>query len=176
MEESSSQRIFVTGVNGHIGNHIVRDLLEHGYCVKGSVRSLTDPSKVDHVLQHAKDLGVEDRLELVEGDVRDLDAVNRAFDRGGPVDGVIHFAGLKAVGESVANPLHYWDVNLNGSRVLATAMEQHHCRTLVGIFFASAKTITLTPKNLRAAALTAVPKPAAKFPPSPSSLPKCRSA
>jgi len=61
MEESSSQRIFVTGVNGHIGNHIVRDLLEHGYCVKGSVRSLTDPSKVDHVLQHAKDLGVEDR-------------------------------------------------------------------------------------------------------------------
>ena len=68
-----AQRIFVTGVNGHIGNHIVRDLLEHGYAVRGSVRDLNDPEKTDHVRQHAKDLGCEDRLELVQGDVLDAD-------------------------------------------------------------------------------------------------------
>jgi len=67
------KRIFVTGVNGHIGNHIVRDLLEHGYEVKGSVRSLSDPSRTKHVLQHAVDVGCEERLELVEGDVLDAD-------------------------------------------------------------------------------------------------------
>lgn len=89
MEESSGRRIFVTGVNGHIGNHIVRDLLEHGYSVKGSVRSLTDPSKVDHVLQHAKDLGVEDRLELVEGNVLDADGWSEHL---AGCDGLFHTA------------------------------------------------------------------------------------
>lgn len=67
------KRVFVTGVNGHIGNHIVRDLLEQGYEVKGSVRSLDDPSRTKHVLQHAIDLHCEDKLELVEGDVLDAD-------------------------------------------------------------------------------------------------------
>lgn len=67
------KKIFVTGVNGHIGNHIVRDLLEHGYHVIGSVRNLNDPLKVDHVRQHALDLDKTDRLELVEGDVLDAD-------------------------------------------------------------------------------------------------------
>ena len=65
MADAPRKRIFVTGVNGHIGNHIVRDLLEHGYAVRGSVRNLNDPSKTDHVLAHAKQLGFEDRLELV---------------------------------------------------------------------------------------------------------------
>ena len=68
-----SAKIFVTGVNGHIGNNIVRDLLEHGYFVTGSVRDLQDPLKVDHVRQHAIDLGCEDRLILVEADVLDAD-------------------------------------------------------------------------------------------------------
>ena len=74
-EENSAngQTIFVTGVNGHIGNHIVRDLLAHGYTVRGSVRDLNDPMKVDHVRQHATDLGIAERLELVEGDVLDAD-------------------------------------------------------------------------------------------------------
>ena len=73
MPDTAVTRIFVTGVNGHIGNHIVRDLLEHGYAVRGSVRDLNDPEKTLHVRQHAKDLGCEDRLELVQGDVLDAD-------------------------------------------------------------------------------------------------------
>ena len=48
-EKNDPVKIFVTGVNGHIGNNIVRDLLENGYAVKGSVRSLSDPKKVDHL-------------------------------------------------------------------------------------------------------------------------------
>ena len=72
-DKGDSKTIFVTGVNGHIGNHIVRDLLEHGYNVIGSVRSLSDPLKVDHVRQHAIDLECTSRLKLVEGDVLDAD-------------------------------------------------------------------------------------------------------
>ena len=70
---ANGQTLFVTGVNGHIGNHIVRDLLEHGYNVKGSVRDMNDPKKVDHVRKHALDLGVPERLEIVEGDVLEAD-------------------------------------------------------------------------------------------------------
>ena len=65
--------IFVTGVNGHVGNHIVWELLSNGYRVKGSVRDLADPSKINRVLGHAAELGVKDRLELVEADVLDAD-------------------------------------------------------------------------------------------------------
>ena len=64
-------RIFVTGVNGHVGNNIVRDMLENGYEVKGSVRDISDLTKTSHVLKHAEDLGCQNRLELVEGDVLD---------------------------------------------------------------------------------------------------------
>jgi len=70
---SNGTTIFVTGVNGHIGNQIVRDLLENGYHVKGSVRDLQDDSKTAHVLQHAAEIEVPERLELVEGDILDGD-------------------------------------------------------------------------------------------------------
>ena len=71
--KSNGKTIFVTGVNGHIGNHIVRDLLENGYSVKGSVRDLSDKSKTQHVINHAAELDVTERLELVEGDILDGD-------------------------------------------------------------------------------------------------------
>ena len=71
--KSNGITIFVTGVNGHIGNQIVRDLLENGYHVKGSVRDLQDDSKTAHVLQHAAEIEVPERLELVEGDILDGD-------------------------------------------------------------------------------------------------------
>ena len=71
--DSKNQTIFVTGANGHIGNQIVRDLLENGYNVKGSVRDIKDDTKTSHLIQHAKDVGVEERLELVQGDILDAD-------------------------------------------------------------------------------------------------------
>ena len=130
-----ARRVLITGGAGFIGSHTALVLLEQGYELV--VLDNFDNSSPE-ALKRVKTLANSNALDLVEGDVRDLNAVNRAFDRGGPIDGVIHFAGLKAVGESVANPLHYWDVNLNGSRVLATAMEQHQCRTLV---FSSTSTV-----------------------------------
>ena len=89
MGNLTPRRIFVTGVNGHIGNHIVRDLLEHGYAVRGSVRDLNDPSKTDHVQTHAADLGAEDRLELVEGDVLEADGWTERLEG---CDGLFHTA------------------------------------------------------------------------------------
>ena len=102
MANDSPKRIFVTGVNGHIGNHIVRDLLEHGYAVRGSVRNLNDSEKTDHVRAHAADLGCEDRLELVEGDV--IDADGWATHLSG-CDGLFHTATMYSTRGSAAEIL-----------------------------------------------------------------------
>jgi UDP-glucose 4-epimerase len=88
------------------------------------------------------------RLQVVEGDIRNPADLDRAFAAGtqaaGSIAGVIHFAGLKAVGESVQKPLLYWDVNLNGSRLLIEAMRRHGCRTLV---FSSTATVYGEPEQ-----------------------------
>ena len=82
------------------------------------------------------------RLQIEHGDIRNPHTLDQLFsdaaanDR--PFDAVIHFAGLKAVGESVQKPLLYWDVNVAGSRTLLAAMEAHGCRTLV---FSSSATV-----------------------------------
>ena len=123
-----SRRVLITGGAGFIGSHTCLVLLEQGHELV--VLDNFDNSSPE-ALQRVQELAGSTQLTLVEGDVRDASAVDQAFGSGGAVDGVIHFAGLKAVGESVANPLLYWDVNVNGSRVLAAAMERHGCRTLV---------------------------------------------
>ena len=69
------------------------------------------------------------QLQVLEGDIRSRSDLDRAM-RGG-IDAVVHFAGLKAVGESVADPLSYWDVNVNASGQLLSAMRSHGCRTIV---------------------------------------------
>ena len=102
MGNEGTKRIFVSGVNGHIGNHIVRDLLEHGYAVRGSVRDLNDPEKTDHVRAHAADLGCEDRLELVEGDVLDADGWTTHLSG---CDGLFHTATMYSTRGSAAEIL-----------------------------------------------------------------------
>ena len=84
------------------------------------------------------------RLEVIEGDIRSSDDLEQAFQRG-PFAGVVHFAGLKAVGESVAEPLKYWDVNVGGSQQLLAAMATHGCRTLV---FSSSATLYGYPESV----------------------------
>ena len=122
------KKVLITGGAGLLGSHTCVVLLEQGYRLV--VLDNFDNSSPE-ALRRVQKLASSTQLTLVEGDVRDPIAVDQAFSAAGTVDGVIHFAGLKAVGESVANPLHYWDVNVNGSRVLATAMDRHGCRTLV---------------------------------------------
>ena len=123
-----SRRVLITGGAGFIGSHTCLVLLEQGHELV--VLDNFDNSSPE-ALRRVQELAGSTQLTLVEGDVRDPSAVDQAFSANGAVDGVIHFAGLKAVGESVANPLLYWDVNVNGSRVLAAAMDHHGCRTLV---------------------------------------------
>ena len=134
------QRILITGGAGFIGSHTCLVLLEAGHELV--VLDNFDNSSPE-ALTRVQQLAGRDALRLVAGDVRDADCLDRAFS-GSRIDGVIHFAGLKAVGESVADPLRYWDVNLNGSRVLAAAMERHDCRTLV---FSSTSTVYGEPQQ-----------------------------
>ena len=88
-------------------------------------------------------------VQLVEGDLRNAALLDQLFAEasasGQPIEAVIHFAGLKAVGESVAEPLRYWDVNLCGSRTLLAAMDAAACRTLV---FSSSATVYGYPETV----------------------------
>ncbi len=83
------------------------------------------------------------QLQVLEGDIRSRADLDRALQGG--IDAVVHFAGLKAVGESVADPLSYWDVNVNGSRQLLSAMRSHGCRTIV---FSSSATLYGIPEQV----------------------------
>ena len=135
------QRILITGGAGFIGSHTCLVLLEAGHELV--VVDNFDNSSPE-ALRRVEELSERSALTVVEGDIRQPLVLDQAFRSRGAIDGVIHFAGLKAVGESVADPLRYWDVNLNGSRVLAAAMEQHGCRTLV---FSSTSTVYGEPEQ-----------------------------
>lgn len=115
---ANGHTIFVTGVNGHIGNHIVRDLLAHGYTVKGSVRDLNNPKKVDHVRKHASDLGVSDRLILVQGDVLEADCWG---DHLAGCDGLFHTATVYAMSGDATTII---DTANKGTQHLLTAAKQ----------------------------------------------------
>ena len=128
-------RLLITGGAGFIGSHTCLVLLDAGYEL---VVLDNFENSSPEALKRVEGLATQGALSVVEGDVRHSDVLDQAFRCNGPIDGVIHFAGLKAVGESVADPLRYWDVNLNGSRVLAAAMEQHGCRTML---FSSTSTV-----------------------------------
>jgi UDP-glucose 4-epimerase len=126
-------RILVTGGAGYIGSHTCVALAKAGIAFT-ILDNLSNANR-----------GVLDRLariigfqpEFVEGDVRDV-ALLRTLFAAGRFTGVIHFAGLKAVGESVEKPLEYYDNNLVGTVRLLEAMRTSDCRTLV---FSSSATV-----------------------------------
>ena len=130
--------LLITGGAGFIGSHTCVVLLEAGHelVVLDSFAN-SSPMALDRVAELTGH-----QVQLVEGDVRDASLLNQLFAEtsasGQSIEAVIHFAGLKAVGEAVVEPLRYWDVNLCGSRTLVAAMDAHHCRTLV---FSSTSTI-----------------------------------
>ena len=137
-------QLLITGGAGFIGSHTCLVLLEagHSLVVLDSFAN-SSPESLRRVAELAGP-GAADRLEVVKGDIRSAADLARAFSLG-PIDGVIHFAGLKAVGESVADPLRYWDVNLCGSRCLLAAMATHGCRTFV---FSSSATLYGYPETV----------------------------
>ncbi len=126
-------KILVTGGTGYIGSHTVVELINKGHeCV--IVDNLYNSS--DKVLGRIKQItGVE--VKFYKVDIRDKDALEEVFKENN-FDAVIHFAGLKAVGESVAKPLEYYENNISGSIVLYELMIKYHVNRLV---FSSSATV-----------------------------------
>ena len=118
--------VLVTGGAGYIGSHTCVQLLEAGHRVV-VVDNLSNASAV--ALDRVREL-TDGELVLHEVDLRDRPALDRTFDSE-PVDTVVHFAGLKAVGESVEQPLRYYDNNVAGTVSLLEAMAAHDVKDLV---------------------------------------------
>ena len=132
--------ILVTGGAGYIGSHTLVELIKKGY----------ETVVIDNLYNSSeKSL---DRVEAITGvkpkfyfgDVRDEDLLRRIFTEN-EIEYVIHFAGLKAVGESCKKPLFYYDNNLNGTLVLVNVMTEFNCKNLV---FSSSATVYGTPERL----------------------------
>src|SRR5690349_500408 len=124
-----ARTVVVTAGAGYIGSHTCVTLLEAGARVV-VIDNLANSSVV--ALERVRELvpAAQERLDFVEGDVRSASDLDRAFDLA-PVDSVVHFAGRKAVGESVSLPLDYYDHNVGGTVQLLRAMERHGVRDLV---------------------------------------------
>ena len=140
-------QLLITGGAGFIGSHSCLVLLEAGHdLVVLDNFDNSSPESLKRVLELAGP-SAAGRLQVVEGDIRSAADLERAFEAapaGQPITAVVHFAGLKAVGESVREPLRYWDVNLCGSRQLLEAMQAHGCRSLV---FSSSCTVYGLPEQ-----------------------------
>lgn len=125
--------ILVTGGAGYIGSHTCVALAEAGY----------DPVVVDNFSNsNARSLSrleqILDRpVRFYEADVRDVSAMSAIMARN-PIAAVIHFAGLKAVGESIEQPLNYYDNNVSGTISLCKAMESNGVK---GLIFSSSATV-----------------------------------
>jgi len=126
-------KILVTGGTGYIGSHTCLQLIEKGW-QPVIIDSLVN-SKISVLERIQKITGT--RPAFIEGDVRDANFLQKVL-KEHAIEAVIHFAGLKAVGESVNLPLKYYDNNVNGSVVLMEAMKQCNVKTLV---FSSSATV-----------------------------------
>lgn len=132
--------ILVTGGTGYIGSHTVVELINAGY----------NPIIVDNLVNSSKE--VLNRIEKITGirptfyelDVRDQKKLNKVFDAH-DIKVVIHFAGLKAVGESVQKPLEYYDNNINSTISLVTCMLAHKVNNII---FSSSATVYGTPDRV----------------------------
>ncbi|NGM16456.1 UDP-glucose 4-epimerase GalE [Eggerthellaceae bacterium zg-893] len=130
--------ILVTGGAGFIGSHTVVELLGRGYSVV-IVDDLSNSSEkaVDRVRTIAGLDADDPRLVFYQADINDRAALGAIFDAH-DVDAVIHFAGFKAVGESVQKPLEYYANNIGGTLVLADVARSHGVKNLV---FSSSATV-----------------------------------
>ncbi|KAK2989057.1 hypothetical protein RJ640_018846 [Escallonia rubra] len=144
MGSSAPQTILVTGGAGFIGTHTVVQLLNEGFRV--SIIDNLD-NAVEEAVERVRELvgpELSRNLDFHLGDIRNKDDLEKLFSQT-KFDAVIHFAGLKAVGESVANPFRYFDNNLIGSITLYKVMDKYNCKKLV---FSSSATVYGQPEKI----------------------------
>jgi UDP-glucose 4-epimerase len=132
--------ILLTGATGYIASHTWLALQAAGLQVAG-LDDFSNSSR--EVLRRLAALGAN-VSNFSEGDVRDRAVLDRIFGAN-KIDAVVHFAAKKAVGESVAEPLLYYGVNVGGLVTLAEAMREHGCKTFV---FSSSATVYGDPQSL----------------------------
>lgn len=143
-KQPSDACVLVTGGCGFIGSHTVVCLLQRGYEVV-VVDDLSNSS--EKVLDRIDQIVGEDaaeRLTFVRADVADRDALDAIFDEF-PIEAVIHFAGFKAVGESVEKPIEYYSNNIGNTLALVDVMRNHGCKSIV---FSSSATVYGDPDSL----------------------------
>lgn len=126
-------KILVTGGAGYIGSHTCVELLEAGYDVV-VVDNLYNASEKS--IERVKEITGKE-LAFYQADILDEEALDKIFEKE-QVDAVIHFAGLKAVGESVAKPLEYYKNNITGTLILCEAMRKHNVKNII---FSSSATV-----------------------------------
>ena len=133
-------KILVTGGAGYIGSHTLVELLQAGHeavCLDNLCNS--SPVSLERVERITGK-----RVPFRRADIRDREALDRLFgeDR---FDCVIHFAGLKAVGESVVKPWEYYENNVGGTLTLVDAMRRHGCKSII---FSSSATVYGEPETV----------------------------
>jgi UDP-glucose 4-epimerase len=129
---SEIKKILVTGGAGYIGSHTCVELLNSGFDVV-VIDNLSNSHQAS--LQRVQSITAK-TLQFIRGDLRlasDIDAVFSMH----AIDAVIHFAGLKAVGESVEQPIAYYQNNLTGTINLIEAMQKHQVKNIVFYFLSN---------------------------------------
>ncbi|MDA9032444.1 UDP-glucose 4-epimerase GalE [Amylibacter sp.] len=129
----SQKTVLVTGGTGYIGSHTITELLLAGYAVV----AFDNLSNSDNGVIKKIQLISNHHVTFIEGDIRD-EAVLESIFKHYSFDAVIHFAGLKAVGESVSSPLLYYENNVSGSIILFKVMQKYGVKNIV---FSSSATV-----------------------------------
>jgi len=140
MASTTDRTVLVTGGAGYIGSHTVLELLAAGDNVV-IIDNFDNSSP--KALEVVEDLAGR-KVTLVEGDLGDAATVEAVFNDH-DIDSVVHFAGLKAVGESVEIPMHYYRTNIGSTMTLVEAMDRHDVRRLV---FSSSCTVYGDPETI----------------------------
>ena len=125
--------ILVTGGAGYIGSHTCVELLDAGY----EVVVLDNLSNASEKSLERVEALTGKKVMFYKGDILDRDILNKIFAEQ-KIDSCIHFAGLKAVGESVAKPWEYYNNNIAGTLTLVDVMRQNGCKNII---FSSSATV-----------------------------------
>ena len=147
MESASSLKdtLLVTGGTGYIGSHTVVEVLEtEGHCGFAKIvvvdNLYNSSEKVVQRFDTITGYKAKGKIEVIfaKVDIKDEAGLDKIFTDHGPIRSVIHFAGLKAVGESVSKPIEYYENNVGGTIALLKVMKKHSCNSMV---FSSSATV-----------------------------------